>query len=85
MQVDRFSSRPPWLQLHDEIRRQILSGELEPGRPIPSKRTAKETWGIAGNTWEKVVQELKANNFVATSPGMGLYVTDPAEWIDPEA
>jgi GntR family transcriptional regulator len=80
VEVDRFSRIPPWRQVADELRRQIEAGEIPPGRPIPSKRTAKETWGIAGNTYEKAVQLLKSENRIATSPGMGLYVTDPSDW-----
>lgn len=80
MEIDRYSEVPPWRQLADELRQQILSGKIPPGRPIPSKRTAMQEWGIAGNTYEKVVGQLKAENLVRSSPGMGIYVRPRGDW-----
>jgi GntR family transcriptional regulator len=79
VEIDRYSEVPPWRQVAGELRRQILAGEIPAGRPIPSKRTAKQEWGIAGNTYEKVVSLLKAEGLVRTSPGMGIYVVPPEE------
>ena len=50
MEIDRYSDVPPWRQLADELRRQITSGEIPPHRPIPSKKTLTQTYGVAGAT-----------------------------------
>jgi DNA-binding GntR family transcriptional regulator len=79
-QVDRYSDVPPWRQIADDLRRRILSGELAPRRPIPSKLTIRQELGVAGSTVDKAVALLKLEGYLRTVHGMGLYVTDPAEW-----
>jgi GntR family transcriptional regulator len=79
MQVDRYSEIPPWRQVADELRRQILEGEIPPHRAIPSKRTAMQTWGIAGATFDKAVKQLKEEGLVRPVQGMGLYVVPESE------
>jgi GntR family transcriptional regulator len=76
VEIDRLSATPPWRQVADELRRMITSGEIAAGRPIPSKRTARETWDIAGATYDKAVGLLKAEGLIAPTHGMGLYVVE---------
>lgn len=77
MEIDRYSDVPPWRQLADELRRQISDGEIAPRRPIPSKKTLMQTYGIAGSTVDKAVQFLKDAGLVRTVMGMGVYVVPP--------
>jgi GntR family transcriptional regulator len=76
MEIDRYSEIPPWRQLADELRRMIESGQIQPHRAIPSKRTAMQTWGIAGATYDKAVNLLKVEGLVHTVIGMGVYVVE---------
>jgi DNA-binding GntR family transcriptional regulator len=73
VEIDRYSDVPPWRQLADELRRQINDGEIAPRRPIPSKKTLMQTYGIAGSTVDKAVQFLKDAGLVRTVMGMGVY------------
>jgi Bacterial regulatory proteins, gntR family len=43
------------------LRAQIERGELAPRRPVPSKRTLRETYGIAGGTVDKAMGLLRAD------------------------
>jgi GntR family transcriptional regulator len=72
--IDRFSEVPPWRQLAGELRRQIESGEIQPGRPIPSKAQLRGRYEVAGATIDKAVSLLKSEGLLRSSPGMGLYV-----------
>lgn len=76
MEIDRYSDVPPWRQLADELRRLIASGQIQPHRPIPSKRQLTEEYGVAGATVDKAVQLLKDEGLVRTVIGMGIYVVE---------
>ena len=80
MEIDRYSDVPPWRQLADELRRQISDGEIAPRRPIPSKKTLMQTYGIAGATCDKAVNLLKEEGLVRTIIGMGIYVVPREDW-----
>ena len=76
MEIDRYSDVPPWRQLADDLRRQILDGEIEPHRPLPSKRQLTQELGIAGATVDKAIRLLKEEGLVRTVIGMGIYVVE---------
>ena len=80
MEIDRFSDVPPWRQLADELQRQITDGQIAPRRPIPSKKTLMQTYGIAGATCDKAVNLLKEEGLVRTIIGMGIYVVPREDW-----
>jgi DNA-binding GntR family transcriptional regulator len=80
VEIDRYSDVPPWRQLADELRRQISDGEIAPRRPIPSKKTLMQTYGIAGATCDKAVNLLKEEGLVRTIIGMGIYVVPREDW-----
>lgn len=75
MEIDREGSEPPYQQLAAILRGQILSGEIAPDRPIPSKKTLQQELGLAGKTIDKAIQVLKDEGLVHTVKGMGIYVT----------
>ena len=54
-------------------------GELAPRRPVPSKRTLMQTYGIAGGTIDKAMDLLRAEGLIKTVKGRGIYVTAPEE------
>ena len=56
-------------------RQRIESGELPPGAPVPSIRGMSQEFGIAGTTAQKVIEALKADGLVVTSP-MGTFVAE---------
>jgi GntR family transcriptional regulator len=71
---------PRYRQLANILRAQIESGELPPGRPIPSKRTLRERYGIASETVDRAVRVLKDEGRLETVPGLGLFVTERGRW-----
>jgi len=77
--IDHDSDVPVYIQLAGILRGQIERGELAPRRPVPSKRTLKEQYGIAGGTVDKAMDLLRAEGLVKTVPGRGIYVTAPEE------
>jgi GntR family transcriptional regulator len=71
---------PKSRQLATILRAQIRSGEIPPHHAIPSGRTLRETYGIANSTIGKAIAILKEEGLIRTEDGMGLYVTDRADW-----
>jgi GntR family transcriptional regulator len=52
-----------------------MSWELQPRRPVPSKRTLQQEYGVAGGTIDKAVAILREEGLVQTVTGRGSYVT----------
>jgi DNA-binding GntR family transcriptional regulator len=72
--VDPLSMVPIYVQLADIIAARIESGELQPGRPIPSESALVQEFGIARNTARAAVALLRERELVVTIPHRGTYV-----------
>lgn len=77
--IDHEGDVPVYVQLAGILRGQIERGELAPRRPVPSKRTLTQEYGIAGGTVDRAMGLLRAEGLIKTVPGKGLYVTAPEE------
>lgn len=75
MVIDREWDEPVYQQVAGILRDQIMSGKIEPRRPIPSVRTLCETYGIARATAGKAIHLLAAEGLIRRVPGKGWYVT----------
>jgi DNA-binding GntR family transcriptional regulator len=74
-----YGETPRYVQLAAILRAQIEAGELVPGRPIPSKRTLREQYGISGQTVDQAVALPREEGLVRTVPGLGIFVVPPEE------
>jgi DNA-binding transcriptional regulator YhcF (GntR family) len=79
VQIDRASEIPIHKQIANQIRDQILSGELPAGRRIPSKRDITQELDIAGSTVDKATAILKDEGLIRGSKGLGLFVVPESE------
>jgi DNA-binding GntR family transcriptional regulator len=57
------------------IRKQIMSGDLVSGRPVPSITTLSQELGHARQTCGKAMQLLEGEGLLTRIPGHGYYVT----------
>jgi DNA-binding GntR family transcriptional regulator len=80
MCVDHDSDVPPYQQVAAILREQILSGQIQPRRPIPSVTTLQQTYGIARGTVRKAVALLAQEGLVVLRPGWGTFVV-PADQL----
>lgn len=76
MTIDRDAPVPPYRQLAAILREQIESGEIPPGRRIPSLVDLEQEYGLARDTLRKAIQVLKDEGLVETVQGMGIYVVE---------
>jgi DNA-binding GntR family transcriptional regulator len=75
MTIDREWHEPVYVQLASILREQIASGELQPGRPVPSLRTLSERYGVNRLTATKSVRVLADEGLVHVVAGRGWFVT----------
>jgi GntR family transcriptional regulator len=63
----------PWRQIAQIYRDKISSGELSSGDRLPSIRSMTQEYEVAGTTAQKVIEALRDEGLVVTSP-MGTFV-----------
>lgn len=66
---------PPYLQVVQHVRDQILSGELNDGDLVSSARSLAREWDISLATATKALATLRAEGLVSGKPGIGTVVT----------
>ena len=74
MEIDHDGETPIYLQLAAILRARIASGELEPGRPIPSEKSLMQQYGVSRGTAAKAVKVLRDEGLVRVSFGRGTFV-----------
>ncbi len=72
--IDRESNTPVYIQIFEQVRRQILSGELLPGFRLPAERKLAESLGVNRTTVLNAYRELKAEGLVGSRVGNGTIV-----------
>jgi GntR family transcriptional regulator len=75
MSVDPDADVPRYRQLADILRARIESGELPPGRRVPSETTLQQEQGVSRITVRHAIDLLRGEGLVHTVPGLGTYVT----------
>ncbi|MGV3618710.1 MAG: GntR family transcriptional regulator [Fimbriimonas sp.] len=65
---------PIYLQIVQQVRRQIACGELREGEELPSIRALAERLMVNPNTIARAYRELEAAGVVTSSRGLGTYV-----------
>lgn len=78
--LDRDGELHVYEQIAAQIARRIESGELAPGRPIPSETTLMQMYpGVARTTIRRSINRLREQGLVRTVPGRGSFVTRPED------
>jgi len=73
--LDANSGVPLYVQLQQQLRQRILSGQLQHGAQLPSVRDLSAELHINPLTVTKVYQILEREGFVETRRGIGTYVS----------
>lgn len=75
------ASRPIYLQLLDEFKVKISTGEWEPGAKIDSVRNLASLYEVNPNTVQKALVELERAGLTETRRTAGRFVTDDRNLI----
>ena len=70
---------PKWRQLSDLLRQRIESGEYQPRHPIPSEHELVQETGLSRSTVRKAVGALKADMWVYSVRGLGVFVSPASD------
>jgi DNA-binding transcriptional regulator YhcF (GntR family) len=73
--VDPGAPEAPYEQVREQLRSQVLAGELAPGTKLPTVRRLAEDLGLATNTVARAYRELEALGVIETRGRAGSVVT----------
>jgi GntR family transcriptional regulator len=72
-----WSGRPAYVQVADQLREAIRSGQFAPGSQLPSYEALMKKFDVSITVVRSAVRELKAEGLVFTHQGKGAFVRDP--------
>jgi GntR family transcriptional regulator len=75
LNIDFSTSIPIYLQIIEEFKRQIVTGELKPGDKIPSQRDLAAQIRVNANTVQRAYREMELMGLVETLRGQGTFVS----------
>lgn len=75
------NSKPIYIQLVDELKLRIISGQIPVGSKLDSVRDLAEEAGVNPNTMQRALAELERQELVFSQRTSGRYVTDHLEHI----
>lgn len=73
------AKQPMYLQIAEDLRRQIDSGFLERGSQLPTEHELREKYGASRNTVRDAIQRLTEMHLVEPKPGKGTFVAKTIE------
>ena len=73
-QIATGSSEPIYRQMIEQLRRQILGGQIHAGDAMPSVREVASTLGVNPMTVSKAYSALEADGWLARRRGMGMVI-----------
>ena len=66
---------PIWLQVATDLKREIVTGRIQPGEKLPGGRDLAIQYEINPNTAARIYQELEREGICQTRRGLGTFVT----------
>ena len=72
--ISNSSGKPIYEQITDQVKSQIMSGQLNAGDPLPSMRALAQSLRISLITTKRAYNDLEAEGFIETVAGKGSFV-----------
>lgn len=69
--------RPPYVQVAEDLRIAIESGQFQPGARLPSGRDMAKQYGVALMTLQRALNTLIAEGLIVSYQGRGVWVRSP--------
>ncbi len=83
--LNHTSMVPIYEQVVDQVKNQVITGELSENEPLPSVRALSGTLKISALTVKKAYDRLEEEGFVVTIHGKGTYVAPTNRALAAEA
>ena len=74
--IRNTDNQPIYEQICQQIKAQIIAGQLTPGEPLPSIRALAKDLKISVITTKRAYDELEAEGFLYTVAGKGCFVAE---------
>ena len=74
--ISAQSDDASYSQIENQIKNQILEGELAPGSPLPSMRVLAKDLRVSVITVQKAYENLSREGYITTGVGRGTFVSD---------
>lgn len=74
--ISNSSNDPIYIQLKEQIKNLIITGDLNPGDKLPSIRSLARDLNISVITTKNAYDELEKDGYVETVPSKGIYVSN---------
>ncbi len=81
MPWDFDNSKPIYIQLVEELKLRVISGQLPAGSKLNSVRDLAEEAGVNPNTMQRALAELERDQLVYSQRTSGRFVTEDMELI----
>ena len=81
IELDLKSKIPIYIQIRDQLKLKIATGELKQGAQVMPVRDLAQMLLINPNTVAKAYHELEHDGYIHTQRGMGTFVSNRAEKI----
>lgn len=72
--ISNSSGKPIYEQITDQVKSQIMSGQLKAGDALPSMRALAQRLRISLITTKRAYNDLEAEGFIETVAGKGSFV-----------
>ena len=80
--MDYKANIPIYLQVIDDIKKRILTGEIKLGDKLPSTRELAVQYTVNPNTAARIYNELEQCGLCYTKRGLGTFVSEDVHLID---
>jgi len=74
MTINPGAAEWPHRQIAGQLRTRIRRGDWQPGERLPSIPAIAETYGVAKQTVQRAIDQLRVEGLLITKPGSGTYV-----------
>lgn len=76
MRLDPDDPRPPYVQVATQLRAAILTRKFAPGEKLPSGPELAKTFGVARQTIQQAIRELREEGLIVSRQGSGVFVRE---------
>lgn len=73
----RLHLAPAYKQVSSEIERSIVSGQLQPGMPLPTEQSLAERFGVHRSTVREAIRQVEQEGLLQRREGRRLFVALP--------
>lgn len=82
--IDRSSGIPLYIQIRDDIKEKILSGEYSSGSMLPAEADFHTTFNVSRHTLRRALKELEVEGYINRTRRKGTFVNGKKDYINTE-